>query len=114
VSLSAVQNHPVIPVARRVQAWFSSVARPILCLLLAWYLVLVADAVGVVLLTAAAFVFLHEWKIFDVIPRTHRGYAQYFYGREAFHVSIILMLVAIGAVLAVIDLDKVLSRPEPL
>ena len=93
---------------------FSSVATPILCLLLAFYLVLVADALRVVLLTAAAFVFLQEWMIFDVVPRTHHGYAQYFYGRETFHLGIILLFVAIGAVLAVVDLDKVLSRPEQL
>ena len=87
---------------------FSSGATPIFCLLLAFYLVLIADTLRIVLLTAASFVFLHEWKIFGTVPRTHRGYAQYFYGRTVFHLAVILVLVAIGVVLTVVDLDKIL------
>jgi hypothetical protein len=90
---------------------FSSGATPILCLLLALYLVSVADILRIALLTTAAIVFLHEWKIFGVVQRSQPGYLNYFYGRTVFHLPAILLLAAIATVLFIVDIPA--SPPKP-
>jgi hypothetical protein len=81
----------------------SSAATPVLSLMLAFYLVLVASTAQVVLLTLAAGIVIGQWNLFGVIPRTERGYRMYFYGLNHFGATTVAILVVIAAAVALLD-----------
>jgi len=70
---------------------------------LAFYLVLVASTAQVVLLTIAAGIFIRQWNLFGVIPRTEHGYRIYFYGVDHFGATTLAILVVIAAAVALLD-----------
>jgi len=82
----------------------SSAATPALSLLLAFYLVLVADTAQIVLVSVAAGIFIRQWHLFGVIPRTEFGYRTYFYGVNEFGVAALAVLAVVAV--AVMALDR--------
>jgi len=81
----------------------SSAATPVLSLMLAFYLVLVASTAQIVLLTVAAGIVIGQWNPFGVVPRTEHGYRIYFYGADHFGATTLAILVVIAAAVALLD-----------
>ena len=89
----------------------SSAATPVLSLVLAFYLVLVANTAQVLLLAVAAGIFIRQWSLFEVIPRTEHGYRTYFYGVDDFGAATLALLAVVAAAIIVLDVRSV-RRPQ--
>ena len=83
----------------------------VLSLVLAFYLVLVSSAVQVLLLAVATGVFIRQWSLFQVIPRTEHGYRTYFSGVNDFGAPTLALLAVVAAAVIVLDLRSV-RRPR--
>jgi hypothetical protein len=91
----------------------SSAATPVLSLVLAFYLVLVASATQVVLLAVATGIFIRQWSLFEVIPRTEHGYRTYFYGVKDFGTATLVFLAVVAAAITLLDLRS-MRAPRPV
>jgi hypothetical protein len=83
-------------------ARLSSAATPVLSLLLAFYLVLVARTGQIFIIVTGAAIFIRGWHLFGQVVRSEPGYIAYFFGRNTFGTAMLVALavVAIGVVVS--------------
>ncbi len=82
-------------------ARLSSAATPVLSLLLAFYLVLVARTEQILILAAGAAIYIRGWHLFGEVVRSDAGYVAYFFGRTTFETETLVALAVIAVALVV-------------
>lgn len=82
-------------------ARLGSAATPVLSLLLAFYLVLVARTGQILIVAVGAAIFIRGWHPFREVARSQPGYVAHFFGRTTFGTATLVALAAVAAAVVV-------------